>query len=47
MVPSGNGTITVTLPATTDCDADGAVCMNENDGRMLSAEVTLIVSGPG
>ena len=42
--PSGNGDVTVTLPATTDCEAQGAICTG--DGRMLSAGVTLTVSGP-
>ena len=44
--PSGNETITITLPATTDCDADGAICMHGNDGRMLSGAVVLKVPGP-
>ena len=43
--PSGNGAITITLPATTDCDATGAICTD--DGRMLSNSLTLTVSGPG
>ncbi len=32
--PSGNGDVTVSLPPTTDCDADGAICTA--DGRPLS-----------
>ena len=42
--PSGNGTVTVVLPATTDCDAPGAVCTK--DGSKLSQRVELTVSGP-
>ena len=43
--PSGNADLTVVLPATTDCDAPGAVCTE--DGTMLSQRVELTVSGPG
>ena len=32
--PQGHGDVSVTLPATTDCDAEGAVCTS--DGRPLS-----------
>ena len=39
-----NHDITVTLPATTDCDAEGAICTE--DGRMLSNELVLTVGGP-
>ena len=42
--PDGDRDVTVTLPATTDCEADGAVCAG--DGRMLSAAVTATVAGP-
>ena len=42
--PSGNANVTVSLPATTDCDAQGAVCTS--DGRMLSQRVELTVLGP-
>ena len=41
--PDGTGDVTVTLPATSDCDATGAVCTS--DGRMLSAAVTVTVPG--
>ena len=34
--PDGNGTVTIVLPATTDCAAQGAVCTE--DGRMLSRQ---------
>ena len=43
--PDGNGDVAVTLPATTDCAADGAICTE--DGRMLSNSLELTVSGPG
>jgi hypothetical protein len=42
---SGNGDLVITLPVTTDCEAEGAVCTH--DGRMLSEEVEITVSGPG
>ena len=42
--PSGNGAITITLPATTDCNDTGAICTS--DGRMLSNSTTVSISGP-
>ena len=42
--PDGNGDVTITLPATTDCTADGAICTE--DGRKLSNRLELTVSGP-
>ena len=42
--PGSNADVTVVLPATTDCEADGAVCAD--DGRMLSGELEITVSGP-
>ena len=45
VMPDGDGAITVVLPVTTDCDADGAICAG--DGRMLSSRLELTVSGPG
>ena len=42
--PSGNDAITITLPATTDCGAQGAICTG--DGRMLSNSLNITVSGP-
>ena len=42
--PDGDGPVTVVLPETTDCEADGAVCTG--DGRMLSSTLTLTVPGP-
>ena len=43
--PDGNGAVSIALPATTDCSAQGAICTS--DGRMLSNEVNLTVPGPG
>ena len=43
--PDGNGAVTVTLPAATDCEAQGAICTG--DGRMLSDATELTVPGPG
>ena len=45
VAPSSDADVTIALPATTDCDAQGAVCTE--DGRMLSEQVELTVSGPG
>ena len=45
VTPSGNADVTVVLPATTDCDAQGAICAD--DGRKLSVDVTVNVPGPG
>ena len=41
----GNGAITVTLPATTDCNDSGAICTS--DGRKLSNSLSFTVPGPG
>ena len=43
--PDSNGDVTITLPATTDCDAQGAICAG--DGRPLSNRLEITVSGPG
>ena len=43
--PDSNGDVTITLPATTDCDAQGAICTD--DDRMLSNRLERTVSGPG
>ena len=43
--PDSNGDVTITLPATTDCDAQGAICTD--DGRMLSSPLEFTVKGPG
>ena len=42
--PSGYGAVTLTLPATTDCSAAGAVCTA--DGRKLETPLTHTVQGP-
>ena len=42
--PDGNGDVTIVLPVTTDCDAQGAVCAG--DGRKLSNRLELTVGGP-
>ena len=41
--PDGDGTLTIVLSDTTDCDAQGAVCTG--DGRMLSSRLEITVSG--
>ena len=43
--PAGDGDVTITLPETTDCNATGAICTE--DDRKLSNEVEFTVSGPG
>ena len=43
VVPDGDGPVAVALPATTDCEADGAVCTG--DGRKLSQELEFEVPG--
>ena len=44
ITPHGDGTVTVVLPATTDCEAVGAICTA--DGRMLSNRLEITVPGP-
>ena len=43
--PQGTGDVTIELPATTACDAQGAICTG--DGRKLSNSLNFTVSGPG
>ena len=43
--PDGNGDVTITLPETTDCDSEGAICTS--DRRMLSNSLEFTVAGPG
>ena len=43
--PNGNGDVTIVLPVTMDCNADGAICTA--DGRKLSNSLSITVSGPG
>ena len=42
--PDGDGQVVIILPVTEDCDAQGAICTE--DGRKLSSELELTVSGP-
>ena len=42
--PSGYEAVTVTLPPTTDCNASGAICMD--DGRKLSNSNSATIAGP-
>ena len=41
--PDSNGDVTIVLPATTDCEAQGAICTE--DGRKLSTRLEFTVSG--
>ena len=43
--PDSSGNVTIVLPITEDCDAQGAICTG--DGRPLSNRLELTVSGPG
>ena len=43
--PDSNGDVTIELPATTDCNVQGAICTA--DGRKLSNRLEVTVSGPG
>ena len=43
--PDSNGDVTITLPATTDCEAQGAICAD--DDKKLSNRLERTVSGPG
>ena len=42
--PTGNGSVTITLPETTDCNATGAICTD--DERKLSHATSVRVAGP-
>ena len=42
--PTGNGSVSITLPETTDCDASGAICTD--DSRKLSPSTSATVAGP-
>ena len=42
--PDSSADVTIVLPVTEDCTAQGAVCTE--DGRMLSTRLELTVSGP-
>ena len=43
--PDSNGDVTITLPATTDCNAQGAICADGD--KKLSSRLERTVSGPG
>ncbi len=43
--PDSSEDVTIVLPVTTDCEAQGAVCTE--DGRKLSNSLVFTVSGPG
>ena len=43
--PASNGDVTITLPVTTDCDAQGAICADGD--KKLSNRLERTVSGPG
>ena len=45
--PQGNGDVTITLPATTNCGDQGAICTKDDSGRKLSNSLSFTVSGPG
>ena len=42
--PTGSGSVRITLPETTDCDASGAICTE--DSRKLSHSTSATVAGP-
>ena len=42
--PAGNGAVSITLPETTDCDDEGAICTF--DKRKLSNATSVSISGP-
>ena len=44
VTPSSGADVAIDLTATTDCEADGAICTE--DGRMLSGGLELTVNGP-
>ena len=43
--PDGDGAVTIVLPVTTDCTAQGAICTQ--DRRPLSNRLEVTVAGPG
>ena len=45
VVPAGTADVEIELPATADCNAEGAICTA--DGRMLSTWLDMTVPGPG
>ena len=47
VVPDSNGDVTIVLPITEDCDAQGAICTGDGDGRPLSNRLEVTVLGSG
>ena len=45
VTPGGDGAVTIVLPVTTDCTAEGAICTR--DRRPLSNRLEVTVPGPG
>ena len=45
VTPDSSADVSISLNATTDCEANGAICTE--DGRMLSATLEFTVNGPG
>ena len=43
--PSSNGGVTIVLPITENCAAQGAIC--DSDGRKLSTRLEITLAGPG
>ena len=43
--PSSDAAVTIVLPVTEDCEADGAICTE--DDRKLSGGLEITVNGPG
>ena len=45
--PDSGGDVTITLPVTEDCDAEGAICANGDNGdKKLSGPLEFTVTGP-
>ena len=47
MEPDSNGVVTVVLPETANCDAQGVICTKAGSSRMLSNRLQFTVRGPG
>ena len=45
ITPDSTGTVSVTLPASANCDDAGTICTE--DGKQLTGDLTLLVPGPG
>ena len=44
--PQGNGDVTIVLPVTTDCNADGAICTGDGQEAVQLAELHRPRAGP-